>query len=321
MIKKNEKINKLNYLDKVSIKINSKINLYLNVSKNLRSDGYHEIKSIMQSISLSDELEFLVWPKDNSNNLNENNLNNGINISCDNEDIPLNEKNLVHKAANNFLEKFNLRQKYNILIKIKKSIPVSAGLAGGSSNAAATIIALNKIFNLKLTLKELEEIGANVGSDVPFCISGGTAFVEGRGEKINKLPDIPFYWVVVAINGQKFSSGDVYQRFDILGKQGKPKHDKLINNILNKDFKSFFLNIYNDLEKVVEAEDKMVAFLRNEALNSGALAAQMTGSGPAVFAICKDLITAKRVFQNLFKVSNKIFLAHTTSKSYEFLFN
>lgn len=404
-----------NSKNSIVIKSGSKINLYLNVSKELRPDGYHEIKSIMQSISLSDILEFSVLPKfeaeknyknlnDNINNNNicsingymhvnmhgniidnnntkindymngningnvngeivsktngkidgkisgntdydrdgnlEGNVNcnsiNGIYITCknicSNDEIPLNEKNLVHKAALLVLKKFDLDKKFKVNIKITKSIPVSSGLAGGSSNAAATLIALNKLFNLALSIDELEIMGNEVGSDVPFCISGGAALVEGKGEKITKLPDMPFYWVVIAVNGKKFSSGHVYERFDTVGKGivfgqeslgnksiNKSKHEALLTSFLKRRFKDFFSNIFNDLEDVVATEDNMVRVLIEKALSLGASAAQMTGSGPAIFAICEDLITAKRVFNGLGKISNKVFLAYTTNQCQEVL--
>lgn len=157
---------------KLTINASGKINLYLNVRKSSRSDGYHDIKSIMQSVSLSDELHFEVSRKtyspvhnlkqgDNSDNFV---YNNGISISCNNIDIPLGEKNLVHKAAILILKRFDLEKKYNIKININKSIPVGAGLAGGSTNAAATLIALNKIFNLDISGERLLELGSEVGS-------------------------------------------------------------------------------------------------------------------------------------------------------------
>ncbi|MBN1299500.1 MAG: 4-(cytidine 5'-diphospho)-2-C-methyl-D-erythritol kinase [Actinobacteria bacterium] len=327
----------------ITIKSAGKINLYLNVSKKLRPDGYHEIKSIMQSVSLSDELTFYVSHNfglqhpDNGKNLPISNLNsgrlrnhnsenrldgtggNGINISCNNIDIPLNEKNLVHKAAFLILNRFNLNKKYRIDINIKKSIPVSAGLAGGSTNAAATLVALNRIFGLKLSEDELKILGNEVGSDVPFCISGGTALVEGKGELISKLPDMPFYWVVLAINGKKFSSGDVYDRFDLIGKEKTSKHSTLVENLIQKNYKMFFSNLDNDLEKVVTYEDAMVNTLKNTARELGSFASQMTGSGPAIFAFCNDLQSARRVYSGLEKITDKVFLSYTTPDSQSFL--
>jgi len=311
--------------DRKRLAINSagKINLYLNVSKALRPDGYHEIKSIMQSISLSDELIFEVAPDysiRHSSLKNDCGLNgNGISITCNNVDIPLNEKNLVHKAALLILKKFNLEKKYNININIKKSIPVGAGLAGGSSNAAATLAALNRIFKIKLSEDELKSLGNEVGSDVPFCISGGTALVEGKGEIISKLSDMPFYWIVLAINGKKFSSGDVYDRFDLIGKEKGSIHKNLVSRLSQKKYHEFFSDLDNDLEGVVTYEDEMVNILKKKAVQLGSFASQMTGSGPAIFAFCEDLISAKKVFAGLGEISNKVFLTYTTPFSLNFL--
>lgn len=312
---------------KLTLCASGKINLYLNVKKNGRADGYHEIKSIMQSISLSDELNFEISHKSHSLNQNlnhnankDNNIvSNGISITCNTMDIPLGEKNLVHKAALLILKKFNLETKYNIKININKSIPVGAGLAGGSTNAAATLIALDKIFNLDITMDKLLELGNEVGSDVPFCISGGTALVEGKGEKISKLPDLPFYWVVLSSNGKKFLSGDVYDKFDLIGKERDSVHDRLVNNLLDRNFTDFFTGLDNDLERVVIVEDKMVALLKEKAISLGAFAAMMTGSGPTVFAFCSDLKAAKRVYKGLKELSNKVFLTYTTPDSLNFI--
>lgn len=315
---------------KIIINSGAKINLYLNVSKTLRPDGYHDINSIMQSISLADELEFRVTQigSGRCGAVNIPDIDNGfdaicnpetdgnvISITCDNIEIPLNEKNLVHKSALLMLKRLNTENKYHIEIKIKKSIPIGSGLAGGSSNAAATLIALKEIFSLDISPEELKYLGNQVGSDVPFCISGGTALVQGKGEKITKLSDMPFYWIVVAINGKKFSSGDVYERFDLVGRESSQNHKFLINNLADKNYGVFFSNIENDLENVVTLEDEMVNILKSKAMSCGAITAQMTGSGPAIFAFCRDLISASKVYSGLKEISNKVFLAHTTATS------
>lgn len=313
---------------KLTVNSAGKINLYLNVSKNLRPDGYHEIKSIMQSVSLYDELHFEVsrnYDLRSADRIDDDETGSGsvgdkgIMISCNNIDIPLNEKNLVHKAAYLVMEKFNLGPKYNIKINIEKQIPVGAGLAGGSTNAAATLLAMDRLFNLKLSGAELIDIGNQVGSDVPFCISGGTALIEGKGEIISKLPDLPFYWVVLAINGKKFSSGDVYDKFDLVGKSKKTVHKNLLEKLANCQYGEFFTGLENDLERVVVLEDKMVTILKNKAVKSGAFASMMTGSGPAVFAFCDDLAIAKKVYAELGEISNKVYLTHTTPNSQNFL--
>ena len=305
---------------KLTVSASGKINLYLNVRKNGRTDGFHDIKSIMQSISLSDLLNFEVSHNNAIKPNSENNWDsNGLSIISNNIDIPLGTKNLVHKAALLILKNYNLEKKYNIRININKSIPIGAGLAGGSTNAAATLVALKSIFNLDISMDRLLELGNEVGSDVPFCISGGTALVEGKGEKISKLPDLPFYWVVLASNGKKFLSGDVYDKFDLIGKEKESVHASLVNSLAGQNFDSFFAKLDNDLERAVTIEDKMVGILKQKAIKLGAFASMMTGSGPTVFAFCEDLISARKVCQGLTELSDKVFLTYTTPNSLEII--
>src|SRR4030042_4297202 len=256
---------------KLIVSASGKINLYLNVRKNGRTDGFHDIKSIMQSISLSDLLNFEVSHNYAIKTNNENKWDsNGLSITSNNIDIPLGTKNLVHKAALLILKNYNLEKKYNIRININKSIPIGAGLAGGSTDAAATLVALKSIFNLDIPMDRLLELGNEVGSDVPFCISGGTELVEGKGEKISRLPDLPFYWVVLASNGQEFLSADVYNKFDLIGKEKDSVHGRLVNNLLDRNFTDFFAGLDNDLERVVTVEDRMVASIKEKAISLGA---------------------------------------------------
>ncbi len=296
----------------LKLRASGKINLYLNVSKNSRTDGFHEIKSIMQSISLSDELTFRVL-KSKSKQVSENN--NGIYITCNNEDIPLDEKNLVHKAAAQILDNYGLRDKYSVTINIEKHIPVCAGLAGGSTNAAATIVALNKLFDLNIKAADLMRLAAEVGSDVPFCVRGGTTLAEGRGEKLSELPHLPFYWIILATNNAKFLSRDVYEKFDLVGVEKESIHRELVDNINEKRFYEFFKKLKNDLEEVVVIEDSEILVLKEKAYELGAVATQMTGSGPTVFALCDDLKTATEVYNGLEPLSTNVFLSHTTPNS------
>ncbi len=301
---------------KLKLKASGKINLYLNVKKNGRDDGYHEIKSIMQSVSLSDELCFEVSARGTDD---RKHYENDISITSNNINIPLDEKNLVHKAALLMLESFNLKEKHNVAINITKHIPVCAGLAGGSTNAAATLVALDKLFNLNLETGNLMELASKIGSDVPFCINGGTALAEGRGEKITRLPDLPFYWVVLANNDKKFLTRDVYKKFDLVGKEKKSIHMNLANNIAEKKFEDFFKGLENDLESVTAGEDEMVSLIKQKALALGAFPVQMTGSGPTVFAFCSDLEVARRVCDGLDTIANETFLSYTVSKSLSFV--
>lgn len=297
---------------KLKVRASGKINLYLNVSKNLRGDGYHEIKSIMQSIGLSDELTFKV--KENEEIADSANPN-GIYITSNDISIPLDEKNLVHKAAAIMLDEFRLRGKYKIEINIRKHIPVCAGLAGGSTNAAATIVALNEIFGLNLKYPRLLKLAALVGSDVPFCIKGGTVLAEGRGEKLSQLPDLPFYWIVLATDGRKLHTKDIYEMFDLVGVPVRPKHRELVRDIKEKQYDKFFGKCENDLEKVAVIEDKKVDSLKKKARILGADIAQMTGSGPTLFALCSELTVARKVYNGLKVQSEKAVLTHTTPYS------
>lgn len=299
----------------IKLRASGKINLYLNVAKNGRTDGYHEIKSIMQSISLSDELTFEIEKKNNDSEPVDKN---GIYITCNNEDIPLDEKNLVHKAAALILDKDDLRSRYSVKINIEKHIPVCAGLAGGSTNAAATLVALNDLFELNMEISELTDIAGKVGSDVPFCIRGGTILAEGRGEKLSELPDLPFYWIILATNGGKFLSRDIYGKFDLVGEEQKSIHTELVNDIVERDFSNFFKKLQNDLEKVVTIEDKEILVIKEKANRLGAIVTQMTGSGPTVFAFCDDLKTATGVYEGLIPASSRVFLTHTTPNSLTF---
>ena len=295
----------------LKVRASGKINLYLNVSKHHRSDGYHEIKSIMQSIGLSDELTFKVSDNDNKDTVNPN----GIYITSNDINIPLDERNLVHKAAAVMFDEFRLRGKYKIEINIKKHIPVCAGLAGGSTNAAATLVALNEIFDLKLRYPRLLKLAALVGSDVPFCIKGGTVLAEGRGDKLSQLPDLPFYWIVLTTDGRKLHTKDIYEMFDLVGVQAKPKHRELVRDIKEKQYDRFFEKLENDLEKVAVIEDGKVDSLKKKVRSLGADITQMTGSGPTVFAFCSDLTAARKVYDGLRAQSEKAILTHTTPYS------
>lgn len=298
-----------------------KINLYLNVRKATRADGFHDIKSIMQSISLYDELDFSVKNKKLSSEDEESGDTTGISITSNEVELPLGQKNLVHKAALLLLQRYNLENKYDISINIHKSIPISAGLAGGSTNAAATLVCLERMLDLNIGKDRLLTIADEVGSDVPFCLFGGTVLAEGKGDMLTRLPDLPFYWVIIASDGKKFLSREVYEKFDLSGVERSSNEKKLVKLLKNKEFGSFFKSMENDLETVVIEEDNKVKELKSSSLRSGAFATQMTGSGPTVFSFCRDLKTARSVKDSLSDISEKVFLAHTIPYSLNFISN
>jgi len=174
---------------------------------------------------------------------------------------------------------------------------------------------MNELFDLNMGIQDLMGLAGEVGSDVPFCIRGGTILAEGRGEKLSELPHLPFYWIILATNGGKFLSKDVYGKFDVVGEEKKPIHRELVNNIAERKFGNFFKKIRNDLEEVVAVEDKKIKGIKDKAYKLGAIATQMTGSGPTVFAFCDDLRTAFDVYEGLKAVTSKVFLSHTTPSS------
>lgn len=249
-----------------------KINLYLDIEGKL-PNGYHLIKTVMQSISLHDEVYL------------ENNIENKIVIQCNNPNIPLNEKNTCYKAASIIKEIYNIHT--GIIIKINKSIPAEAGLAGGSGNSAAVIKGLNMLWNLNLSEKEMLKIGLQVGADVPFCLTGGTYLAEGIGEKLTKLND--FVWNDILIVKPDFSmstafvynnlSPDYYNSY---------KDNKIINYINSGDFNHAAMSTCNTLEKVVEKVHPELNNIKKLMLENKAVSSLMTGSGSAVFGFFKD---------------------------------
>jgi len=250
----------------------AKINLGLDVLYK-RPDGYHEINTIMQQISLCDTLTIREMQED-------------IVLESNNHDLPLDSTNLVHRAWKILQEKTGINR--GIQININKRIPIAAGLAGGSSNAAAVLKGLNELWNLNLSEKELMEIGLKLGADVPYCIIGGTAFAEGIGEKLTKLKSFGDKFVLIANPGIGVSTVDVYRKLKL---QGKPQLDikKIISSMENDDLKSVGDNIINVMEEVVIKDHPIISEIKIEMKNAGALGALMSGSGSTVFGLFDDL--------------------------------
>ncbi len=243
----------------------AKINLYLRVIKK-RADGYHDIISLMQLITLYDELIFS--PRDS-----------GIVLDCPQSDLPVDENNLVYRAAAAFYSRTGITP--GIKIIIHKHIPVGAGLGGGSSNAATTLAALNEIHKKPLTKKELMQVGATLGADVPFFIFGKTAWASGRGETLEEAPPLPPLWFVIINPGFPVSTKEIYQGLN----WGLTK--KRINYSIPcfSSVKEIAAGLTNDLERVTLALYPVLREIKAFLLENGALGALMTGSGPTVFGI------------------------------------
>lgn len=261
---------------------NAKINLYLDVVA-MRDDGFHDIKSIMHTVSLCDEITVKYTPSKNT----------VIRLSVsENKYLPTDSKNLAYKAAALFLEKASICA--NIEISMKKRIPVAAGLAGGSADAAAVLKAMNKIFGRMFTDRALSAIGAELGSDIPFCLYGKTALCEGRGEIMTKLPDTLDQCFVIAVANEHISTPLAYKRLDEIynsfdGSRKSPGKD--CYSALISDMQSGKLSnagLFNIFEDAVLPICRGATEIKRKMIELGAKASLMSGSGPSVFGVFAD---------------------------------
>jgi len=276
----------------------AKINLYLEIIGD-RPDGYHELAMILQSIDLADQIDIQASSIDS------------IRVRCNNPQVPIDKSNLAYKAAvlmtAEFPEAFIKHGGLNI--SINKRIPISAGLAGGSTNAAAVLLGIDLLWNLGLTQSELEELGARLGSDIPFCIAGGTAIATGRGEQLAPLPSLDNIYIVLAkyrslevstpwaykTYRQQYSSSYIQDRESLAARAAAVHSGDIVKGILHKDTKEIAQQLHNDLEKVVLPEYPLVLQLRETFAQSGALGTMMSGSGPSVFALCESKEQAEEI--------------------------
>jgi 4-diphosphocytidyl-2-C-methyl-D-erythritol kinase len=252
----------------------AKINLTLDVLDK-RQDGYHDIKSIMQTVSIRDDIQLDIgtgkeWE-----------------LICDAEGIPTDEKNLAWKAAKVFLETVN-KDPDGLTIHITKRIPTEAGLAGGSADAAAVLRALNRHYDSPLSIYALAELGASVGSDVPFCVLCGTAIAEGRGERLQKLPDMPDCCIVICKPEFSSSTPELYKKIDntVIGK--RPDHKAVENALYQGDLAAVAANVYNVFDPIVTADHLELNYIKSIFNSYGSIGQQMTGSGSAVYAIVEN---------------------------------
>ena len=261
----------------------AKINLALDVLFK-RPDQYHEVEMIMTTVDLADRIEI------------EEKKQNSITIFSHNRYVPDDDRNLAYQAAALLKERFDIKQ--GVSIKIEKNIPVAAGLAGGSSDAAATLRGLNRLWNLGLSMDELAELGAEIGSDVSFCVYGGTALATGRGERIKHLPSPPKCWVVLAKPVRGVSTADIYKRLDLQSVK-HPNIPEMIHAIEMNDYKGVCNNLGNVLENVTLSLHPEVLHIKNQMKRFGADAVLMSGSGPTVFGLVEYDSRMNRVYNGL----------------------
>ncbi len=276
---------------KILVKAPAKINLALDVLHK-RNDGYHEVKMVMTTIDLADRVELELLDTDQ------------IKISSHNRFVPDDNRNLAYQAAVLLKKKYNITK--GVAISITKSIPVAAGLAGGSSDAAATLRGLNKLWGLGLSLDELAEIGAEIGSDVSFCVYGGTALATGRGEIIQPIDPPPHCWVVLAKPSIGVSTADVYGHLD-LGQVTHPNVDQMVQSIRNHDYPSICKEMGNVLEGVTLKMYPEVAQIKDQMKRFGADAVLMSGSGPTVFGLVQHDSRMQRVYNGLRGFCDQVF--------------
>lgn len=273
----------------------AKLNLTLDVLGK-RADGYHDLQSVMQTISIRDDVEIDVgtgkpWR-----------------LLCSAEGIPTDERNLAWKAAKIYCDAMG-KDPEGLEIRIVKRIPVGAGLGGGSADAAAVLRALNRHYGEALSVLALAELGAQVGSDVPFCVVGGTAMVEGRGERLRKLPDMPDCIFVVCKPDFSVSTPELYEKIDTVAIPHRPDNQAMESALLAGDLGKVAQNVYNVFDPVVTSEHLELNYIKSICNSYGALTEQMTGSGSAVFAILPSFEYAAVVCEMLKENYPNIYIA------------
>ncbi|MBR4982504.1 MAG: 4-(cytidine 5'-diphospho)-2-C-methyl-D-erythritol kinase [Lachnospiraceae bacterium] len=266
-------------MERISINAMAKINLGLDVLRR-RENGYHDVKMIMQTVNIYDTLDF-VKLQDSK-----------IVVKTDTMELPTDENNLIYKAAKLLFDKCGVKE--GVEITLTKRIPIAAGMAGGSTDAAAALVGINTLFDLNLSMDDLKEIGVKIGADVPYCIEGGTALSEGIGEILTKLPDAPDCFVVVAKPEISVSTKYVYENLHANELKKHPDIDGMVEAIKEGNLDGVCKRMENVLETVTETKYPVISELKQMLKEAGAENSLMSGSGPTVFAIFKEEELAKK---------------------------
>ncbi len=271
-------------MEEIKVKALAKVNLGLDVLRK-REDGYHEVRMVMQTVHLYDLLEIRKTAEP------------GIAIKTNLDFLPVNENNLIYKAAKLLYDAYGMKE--GIAVNLQKHIPVAAGMAGGSTDAAAMLYGMNKLFCLKLKQAKLMELGVKIGADVPYCLMRGTALAEGIGEKLKSLPPMPKCPVLIAKPGISVSTKYVYENLELNGHTVHPDINAQILAIRRKDLKAVAGHMGNLLETVTVSKYPVINEIKRCMTECGALGAMMSGSGPTVFGLFEDGQTAKRACETL----------------------
>ena len=272
--------------DRIQLKALAKINLGLDVLRR-REDGYHEVKMIMQTISLHDDLEIrrIKTPE--------------IQVKTNLYYLPTNENNLVYKAAKLLMDEFGIKE--GVAIQLKKRIPVAAGMAGGSTDGAAVLWGMNQMYGLGLSRQELMERGVKLGADVPYCVQRGTALAEGIGERLSVLPSMPKCTILIAKPGISVSTKFVYENLHAndLKPEQHPDVDRMIEAMKEKNLDLLCERMGNVLETVTISAYPVIQEIKEHMMACGAAGAMMSGSGPTVFGIFHSPVQAKAAMKDL----------------------
>lgn len=274
-------------MDRVEERAYGKINLSLDVIGR-RENGYHDVSMVMQTVDLYDVIS-----------LNKLKGDGEIRLTANVNTLPLDETNIVYKAVKLVKEEYGLNT--GVSVHIEKHLPIAAGMGGGSSDGAAALRGMNRLFELGLSNEKLEELGVRLGADVPFLIKGGIALAEGIGEKLTKLPDFPDCVLVIAKPDLGVSTKEVYEAFDSLKEVNHPDVGKLVKSLGSAGLKEIVKLLGNVLEDVTAKKYEIIDIVKNLMLKNGAVFSMMTGSGPTVFGIFENEEQAKKACNNLRK--------------------
>jgi len=285
-------------MDILKLKAEAKINLSLDVIGK-RPDGYHDVKMIMQSVSLFDIVTIEA-------------IQEGIEIYSNSRWVPSDSRNTTWKAANLLINKFGIN--YGVRINIDKRIPVAAGLGGGSADAAAVLKGINSLFDLGISYEELAAIGKEIGADVPFCVRGGTMLAEGIGERLTPLKPMKNVNIVIVKPNIAVSTAWVYKNLDLEKIEEHPDTELLVNAVNLSQHGIIAKNMKNVLEYVTISKYQVIDTIKKKLVSLGALGSMMSGSGPSVFAIFEDAASAKNAFDKIKNGKWNCFIATTTDE-------
>jgi len=288
----------------ISKRAYAKINLGLDVTGK-RDDGYHIVRMIMQNVDIYDTLTF------------EKTYGGEIHLKFSGGDVPESSDNLIWKVCSLLKEKYNIAD--GVTINLEKNIPIAAGMAGGSADAAATFYGMNELFDLNMNQDEMCKMAVDLGADIPYCIMGGTMLSEGIGEVLTKLPDFPKCYIVVGKPEVGVSTGWVYKSLDALSGYEHPDIDGICDSIKSSDLNGVCNRLLNVLEGVTAPKYDIIGKIENVMEDNGAIKAIMTGSGPTVFGIYDNEDLAKGAYEALEKenLCKQLFITKPINPQYK----